>query len=52
MLELSVSSFFIFGGRPRRGATSQSLERLGLPTLPLRTGGVAVFAAVDDFNNL
>lgn len=52
MLELSVSSFFIFGGRPRRGATSQSLERRGLPTLPFRTGGVAVLAAVDDFNNL
>lgn len=52
MLELSVSSFFIFGGRPKRGATSQSLDRLGLPTLPLRTGGVAVFAANDDFANL
>lgn len=52
MLELSVSSFLIFGGRPKRGATSQSLDRLGLPTFPLRTGGVAVFVAVDDFNSL
>lgn len=50
-LGLSGSSFLIFGGRPKRGATSQSRDRLGLPTFPLRTGGVALFT-VDVFINL
>lgn len=52
MLGPSNSSFFIFGGRPKRGATSQSLDLRGLPTFPLRTGGVLVLVADDDFNSL
>lgn len=52
MLGLSYSSFLIFGGRPKRGATSQSLDLRGLPTFPFRTGGVLLLAAVDDFTIL
>lgn len=39
----SSSIFLILGGRPSRGP-SQSRDLLGLPTFPLRRGGVGVGA--------
>lgn len=40
-----IAFFLIFGGRPRRGV-SQSLDLLGRPTLPLRSGAVPVLLPV------